>query len=46
MFGIPVIVAINSFISDTENEINAVKKLCKDAGKLKCRKNHNSVPTP
>lgn len=32
MQGVPVIVAINSFVSDTQNEIDAVKKLCKEAG--------------
>ena len=34
MQGVPVIVAINSFVSDTQNEIDAVKKLCKEAGRL------------
>ena len=32
MFGVPVIVAINSFVSDTQNEIDAIKRLAKEAG--------------
>ncbi len=28
-FGLPVVVAVNSFIADTENEIRALKKECK-----------------
>lgn len=32
LFGVPVVVAINRFTSDTDNEIAAVKKRAKDAG--------------
>ncbi|XP_042220312.1 C-1-tetrahydrofolate synthase, cytoplasmic-like isoform X1 [Homarus americanus] len=32
IFGIPVVVAINSFITDTEAELNLMKKLAIDAG--------------
>nr|XP_053633121.1 C-1-tetrahydrofolate synthase, cytoplasmic-like isoform X1 [Cherax quadricarinatus]XP_053633130.1 C-1-tetrahydrofolate synthase, cytoplasmic-like isoform X1 [Cherax quadricarinatus]XP_053633136.1 C-1-tetrahydrofolate synthase, cytoplasmic-like isoform X1 [Cherax quadricarinatus] len=32
IFGIPVVVAINSFLTDTEAELNLVKKLSVDAG--------------
>ncbi|AWZ49584.1 formate--tetrahydrofolate ligase [Clostridiaceae bacterium 14S0207] len=31
-FGVPVIVAINKFISDTENEINFIKEFCDKLG--------------
>lgn len=31
-FGIPVVVAVNSFVTDTEAEVELVKKLAKDAG--------------
>ncbi|XP_071513286.1 C-1-tetrahydrofolate synthase, cytoplasmic isoform X1 [Panulirus ornatus] len=32
MFGVPVVVAINAFVTDTEAELNLVKKLSVDAG--------------
>lgn len=35
-FGAPVVVAINSFPSDTENEIQAIKKASLDAGAFDC----------
>ncbi len=31
-FGIPVVVAINQFPTDTENEYNLIKDICKDLG--------------
>ena len=31
-FGIPVVVAVNSFVTDTQAEVDLVKKLAKDAG--------------
>ncbi|CAD5118835.1 DgyrCDS7513 [Dimorphilus gyrociliatus] len=31
-FGVPVVVAINSFSTDTENELETVQRLCKEAG--------------
>ncbi len=32
LYGVPVVVAINRFTSDTDKEIDLVRKLCKDAG--------------
>jgi methylenetetrahydrofolate dehydrogenase (NADP+)/methenyltetrahydrofolate cyclohydrolase/formyltetrahydrofolate synthetase/formate--tetrahydrofolate ligase len=32
MFGIPVVVAVNSFATDTNKEINYVRKMCLEAG--------------
>lgn len=32
VFGLPAVVALNKFPTDTENEINLVKKKCKDLG--------------
>lgn len=32
LFGIPVVVAINSFVSDTAKECEVVQKLCREAG--------------
>ena len=31
-FGIPVVVAVNSFVTDTEAEVDLVKRLAKEAG--------------
>lgn len=31
-FGVPAVVAINQFVTDSKNEINAVKKLCEQCG--------------
>ena len=31
-FGIPIVVAVNSFVTDTEAEVGLVKKLAKEAG--------------
>lgn len=31
-FGVPVVVAINSFATDTEKELQTVQQLCRDAG--------------
>lgn len=31
-FGVPVVVAINRFYTDTENEIRIVEEFCKNAG--------------
>ena len=32
LFGVPVIVAINSFVTDTQAELEMVQKLSRDAG--------------
>jgi formyltetrahydrofolate synthetase len=34
MFGVPVVVAINQFVTDTDAELEAVKKAALDAGAL------------
>ena len=31
-FGVPVMVAVNAFPTDTDDELNLLKKLCSDAG--------------
>ena len=32
LFGVPVVIAINSFVTDTQAELEIVQKLSKDAG--------------
>lgn len=32
LFGVPVVIAINSFMTDTQAELEVVQKLSKDAG--------------
>ncbi len=32
LFGVPVVVAINSFVTDTSNECELVQRLCREAG--------------
>ena len=32
LFGVPVVVAINSFVTDTQTELKLVQKLSRDAG--------------
>ena len=32
LFGVPVIVAINSFVTDTSKECEMVQQLCREAG--------------
>ena len=42
MFGVPVVVGVNQFATDTEAELNAVKKAAIDAGILPSNPNGSS----
>ena len=40
-FGVPSVVAINKFVTDSEDELNLLKELCEEKGAKACRQNQD-----